>query len=123
MEKIILLIGLLVSTMGYASTEKNFDDDALELLTAVFNYCPVEFIQAMKGANRVGEAQYSSPRSDPGGPFKQTYTIKTIGGGYAPPFENYDVATLTINRVTVVEEHHVPDQPTIWKTSCTLTSH
>ncbi len=93
---------------------KQFDGNSLQLLNAVFNHCPIQFIQAMKGANRVGMARYTADR--PG----ETYEITTVGGGFSPSLESYNVATLKINRNVIPGRLDVPDKPTQWSVSCEL---
>ena len=118
MKKIILVSSLLFAFLSANANEtKQFDTDSLQLLTAVFNNCPVQFIQAMKGANRVGKASYSSDRQG------ESYSITTVGGGYAPSFQSHAVATLEIVRTVARDTTHVPNRPTQWTVSCQLTNH
>lgn len=118
--KLIMTLGLLAAINVNAGTIKEYDSDALDLLYTVFTYCPKEFAEAMDGANRIGKATFSSPRpASSFGPIKEIYTISTVGGGYAPFFESYEVATLTIEKESIPDESF-PDIPTGWKTTCTV---
>ena len=111
-----VFLAVLVAPLFANPIEKDFDGDATQLLSAVFNNCPIQFIQAMKGANRVGKASYAADRN------KEVYEITTVGGGYAPTFQTYPVAVLKIYREVVTETLVAPDKPTHWKVQCELNS-
>jgi len=118
--KKLLAISAFMFALGSAnaSETKQFDSNSLQLLNAVFANCPIQFVQAMKGANRVGKATYTSDR--PG----ETYIITTFAGGYAPSFDSYPVSTLKITRTVVRDGGPIAaDRPTQWNVSCQLTSH
>jgi len=114
MRTIILSIAALVITSAsFGSTIIRYDYNAINLLTAVHNNCQVEFIQAMKGANRVGSATYTDDRTG-----VRNYVIKTIGGGYPPSFVDFDVATLTMTMTPIVEENPPLDKPQGYNVTC-----
>lgn len=115
LKQIVFATALIGSLSLSANETKTFNDDSLQLLNAVYLNCPIQFIQAMKGANRVGTASYRSTENS------QTYELTTVAGGYAPSFQSYDVATLKIFR-TVVPSPSIPDKPTQWNIRCDLES-
>ena len=112
---VFAFVAFLGSGISHASEAWEYDSKATHLLTTVFENCPIQFIQAMRGADRVGKASYSSDRTG------QWVTLTTVGGGYAPTFESYEVATLKISKVREPENNHVPDMPDQFKVSCDLT--
>ncbi len=120
--KNMIMISMLFFTFGTAQAETSYDYDAksTELLSVVVNHCPIQFIQAMAGANRVGKAAFSESTKE--GVVSREYTIVTVAGGYAPSFQSYDVATLKIARQTVNRPSHgvATDRPTQWNTTCKL---
>jgi len=121
--KKLTMVSMLFFVFGnaQAGTEKEFDRNATELLSVVFNHCPIHFIQAMDGANRVGKAHWHSYSDDEIGTTTEVYTIVTVAGGYAPSFKSFDVATLRITRKIVNKPSHGGvDRPSKWNTTCKL---
>ena len=114
---VLSLVLVLVSARSSASGRKEFNEDEKQLLNAVFNYCPVAFIQAMGGATRVGEATFESNEK------QETYEINTVIDARAPIFRTVPAATLKIVRTVVEDDKFVPDMPTQWKTDCQLSLH
>lgn len=125
MKKIIVMSLFIfgISHLATANSNKKYDANATFLLTTVFNSCPIKFIQAMKGADRVGKAELSTYFEDEIGTTTKEYVIVTVAGGFAPSFKPYDVSTLKITKKSVVNNSGAADRPTKWNTTCQLISH
>ncbi|MBI3294378.1 MAG: hypothetical protein HYZ71_06565 [Deltaproteobacteria bacterium] len=108
-------LALLAGSLLANPVQQELDHNARQLLTVVFTDCPIPFIQAMKGADRVGRVLYTADRNG------EAYEISTVADGFAPVFHSYDVATLKIVR-KVVPRPAIPDRPAHWQTACELTS-
>jgi len=110
----LFLILVAVTSRLEASEHWEFDHKAIQLLNRVFNSCPVEFIQAMRGADSVGKASFSSDRTG------EKISLTTVGGGFAPTFQFFDVSTLVITRTRIIEENPPPDAPAQFRVTCSL---
>jgi hypothetical protein len=112
--KVILSMLMFVAVLGngvaQASESWVYDSKATGLLTKVFESCPIQFIQAMKGADRIGKASYMSDR--PG----EWITITTEKGNYTGG-QSKEVATLKISRKRI-DVDGLPEQ---FKVTCELT--
>ena len=101
---------------------KEYDRDALSLLTEVFTYCPIEFIQAMKGASNVASATYTYLGAEDGTHLH--YIIKTVDKSPFPSDYEEPIATLHIRRDSIKstdEDLDSSDGPSSeWKTTCTI---
>jgi hypothetical protein len=114
MFKITLTFVLFVfANLGNASTIKDFDSDALQLLTAS-SHCPAEFVEAMEGADRVGRAKYIDDRR------RGRYTITTVRQEEGPNYETRDVATLKITRTRVRSKGKASNQRASWSIDCDI---
>lgn len=118
LRNLFFVFGIIGVVSAGASEVDEFDGSALKLLSAVFNNCPIEFIQAMKGADKVGSASFTSDR--PG----ETYEITTVsGGGFGPSGPSPEVATLRIIRKRIrVSGPQPTDKKPQFKVTCELTS-
>lgn len=122
MKALLVALSLFGSVAAHAADYVEYDWNAKDLLTTVFTSCPKEFAEAMEGANSVKKAEFELSLSADG-TAARTYTITTSGGGFAPTFRSYDVATLEIKIESVPENFHIPNKPPEWKTTCTVTKH
>ena len=113
----VVLLSALIAVSGHTSERKTYDANALGLLNSVFNFCPIEFIQAMKGATRVVSATHVSDRTG------EAFVINTVHDNPEPSGVVSPIAKLKIVR-TVIQEGGPQggDKPTQWKTVCELTS-
>lgn len=117
MIKTLLLVGIIGSAQ--ASTDIEFDSNALTLATAMSTFCPDQTQELMKGATHVGRAHLMSPRPAPGGNLVQHYTITSAATYPAPSNRTVEIATMTITRELIEVYNPAPDSPgRVWRTHC-----
>ena len=112
---ILILMSLMMGFSANASTLKTFDADALFLLNSIQKNCKAELSKAMKGAQRIGEATYISPKPV-NDVHKQEFTLTTVRGGHWPEFKVEKVNVLKISRAAYPP--HRMDAPLIYETTC-----
>ena len=108
----LVIVGVIMIHSVQASEFYDYDAKAVDLLNKVFSSCPIQFIQAMKGADRVGKVSYSSDR--PG----EWITLTTVTGGSWGGPQIREIATLKISRL--YRHNTTPDNPVQFDVHCAL---